>query len=319
MSDTPLFTLFTPTYNRAHTIQRVYDSLCAQTLRDFEWLVIDDGSTDGTAELIARWSKTADFPIRYFVQTNSGKHIAHNRAVREARGLLFAPLDSDDAMPPDSLAKIAAAWNSIPESERPDFSGIWGLCCDQYGAAIGDRYPTNPYDGSLRDLFYVHHMHGEKWGITRTEILRRFPFPAVEGSRFIPEGMVWLQVAKDCKARFVNEVIRIYYVDDDATGPTLSRRKHLGENAAGRMHYYVWLLNNDLGYFFHSPMPFLKAAVMLPIVAWLAGQSLPFVLKSLQALSAKTLVGLMLPAALLIFAFDKARLIAKRTAALVIP
>ena len=74
MADSVLFTVFTPTYNRAHTLHRVYDSLCAQTLRDFEWLVIDDGSTDGTADLIANWAKSADFPIRYFKQEHSGRH-----------------------------------------------------------------------------------------------------------------------------------------------------------------------------------------------------------------------------------------------------
>src|SRR5215469_15182284 len=94
-SKVPLFTVFTATYNRAHTIHRVFNSLRAQTVRDFEWLVVDDGSTDNTAELIAAWSKLADFPIRYFKQENSGKHIARNLAVREARGSFFALLDSD--------------------------------------------------------------------------------------------------------------------------------------------------------------------------------------------------------------------------------
>ena len=89
MSDAPLFTVFTPTYNRAHTLHRVYDSLRAQTLRDFEWLVVDDDSTDDTSGLIAQWIKTADFPIRYFRQAHSGKHFAHNLAVREARGKMF--------------------------------------------------------------------------------------------------------------------------------------------------------------------------------------------------------------------------------------
>src|SRR5215471_10000349 len=80
-SSPPLFTVFTASYNRAHTIHRVFNSLSAQTLRDFEWLVVDDGSTDRTAELIGAWTKTADFPIRYFKQEHSGKHVARNLAV----------------------------------------------------------------------------------------------------------------------------------------------------------------------------------------------------------------------------------------------
>ena len=89
MANAFLFTVFTASYNRAHTLHRVYDSLCAQTLRDFEWIVIDDGSSDNTADLIANWAEAADFPIRYFKQEHCGKHIAHNLAVREGEGFLF--------------------------------------------------------------------------------------------------------------------------------------------------------------------------------------------------------------------------------------
>ncbi len=171
----PLFTIFTPTYNRSHTIHRVYDSLCAQTLRDFEWLVIDDGSTDDTSELIAKWISVADFPIRYIRQQHSGKHIAHNLAIREARGQLFGVLDSDDALLPDSLEKLAMAWNSIPISERPYFSGVCGLCCDRHGTVIGEQYPASPFDANLREVFYVRRIRGEKWGVTRTDVLRQYP------------------------------------------------------------------------------------------------------------------------------------------------
>src|SRR5690242_10850122 len=114
MTKAPLFTVFTPTYNRAHTLHRVFDSLRAQTIRDFEWLVIDDGSVDGTSEQISEWTNTVDFPIRYFKQKNSGKHIAHNLAAREARGQFFLPLDSDDACMPDALERLSYHWNSIP-------------------------------------------------------------------------------------------------------------------------------------------------------------------------------------------------------------
>src|SRR5690242_19362698 len=104
----PLFTVFTPTYNRAHTIERVYRSLCTQNCRDFEWLVVDDGSTDGTEALIRQWQHEAEFPIRYFWQPNAGKHVAMNRGVAEASGSLFLTLDSDDACVPWALERLRA-------------------------------------------------------------------------------------------------------------------------------------------------------------------------------------------------------------------
>lgn len=298
-----LFTVFTPTYNRAHTLHRVYDSLCAQTLRDFEWIVVDDGSTDGTAELVAHWLKSAEFPIRYFRQEHSGKHVAHNRAMREAQGKFFLPLDSDDACAPRALERMDYHWSTIPPNERPLYCGVDGLCSDQNGEIIGDRFPFEPFDTTLRERRYVYRMCGEKWGSTLTEIVRRFPFPEVPGSQFTPEGLVWLDMAKTYKSRCVNEVFRTYYVRDAHTGETLSKRSSF-EDAPGRLQYCLWLLNNDLGYFFNSPGPFLKAAAMLPVAAHLSGKNLRNTLNALSARSARLLVVLALPLSCLMYVGD---------------
>jgi len=307
MSAAHLFTVFTPTYNRAHTIKRVFDSLCAQTLRDFEWLVVDDGSTDNTAELIETWAAAADFPIRYFKQAHSGKHIAHNRAARAARGKFFLPLDSDDACVPYALERMAYHWNTIPESDRALYSGVDGLCSDQHGVVIGDRFPSDRFDTTLRERRYVYRLRGEKWGSVLTDIARRFPFPEVAETQFMPEGTVWLQMAKIYKIRCVNEIFRTYYVDDQQTGATLTKRRGLADDAPGRLHYYVWLLNNDLQYFFHSPRPFLKAALMLLIVAHFSGQSLWDTLRALDKMPARVLVLMALPVSLLLYISHLAR------------
>ncbi len=112
----------------------------------------------------------------------------------------------------------------------------------------------------------------------------------------------------------MNEVIRKYYVDDDNIGAILSRRMSLAENAPGRLHYCVWVLNNDLEYFFRSPTPFLKAAVMLPIVARFSGRPLRRALNDLEKFPAKILVCLALPLASLIYGFDRVRTLVKHGA-----
>jgi len=106
----PVYTVFTPTFNRAHTLHRVFDSLVAQTYRDFEWIVIDDGSTDDTQSLIKLWQQQADFPIHYHYQVNSGKHIAYNYAVKLAHGELFLVIDSDDGFVVNALESMLYWW-----------------------------------------------------------------------------------------------------------------------------------------------------------------------------------------------------------------
>jgi glycosyltransferase involved in cell wall biosynthesis len=306
MPDQALVTVFTPTYNRAHTLHRVFDSLGTQTFRDFEWLVIDDGSTDGTQELLAGWMQSADFPIRYLGQDHRGKHFAHNRALVEARGRFFVVLDSDDAFVPDALEKMVRLWNTIPDEEQKAFYSVGGLCRDQHGTIVGDPVPADPFDADLCELGYVHHIYGEKVIVGLTDVLRRYPFPEISGT-LVPEGMVWLDVAKSFKTRWSNEVVRIYYIDDPATGLTLSQQGSRGHHALGRWHYYNWLLNNDLAYFFHSPLPFVVAAVRLPVVGWLSGQTLRDGLAALKSFSAKLLVVAMLPLATMLYLVERGR------------
>src|SRR5215469_2073716 len=278
----PLFTIFTPTYNRAHTLHRAFESLSAQTLRDFEWIVIDDGSTDGTEALVASWIKSANFPMRYLRQDNSGKHIAHNRALEAARGKFFSCLDSDDALPPDSLEKLARIWEAIPERERAGFCGVDGLCRDQHGDIVGDKYPRDPLDADMRERKYIYGPRGEKWGVVRTDVARLYPFPQVAIGKYLPEGIVWLDMAKRFKPRAVNEVVRIYYIDAAEPGVTTAIRRRLAAHAEGNWYYYIWLLNNDLEYFFAAPKPFVKAAVMLPVVSWITGRKLGRALSELR-------------------------------------
>src|SRR5258708_17921278 len=149
-----VFTVFTPTFNRSQTLSRVYESLRLQTFRDFEWLIVDDGSTDGTKELVERWQTVSGFPIRYIYQENQGKPAAFNHGVQEARGELFLTLDSDDACVPHALERLKYHWDGIPTAEKDKFSAVNSECRGQSWRLVCGTNPSRRFDvSSLRVIF----------------------------------------------------------------------------------------------------------------------------------------------------------------------
>jgi glycosyltransferase involved in cell wall biosynthesis len=206
---TPTFTVFTATHNRAHTLGRTYESLKAQTFHDFEWVIVDDGSSDDTSVLVRQWQCYNLFAIRYFRQSHSGKHVAFNRGVAEARGALFLTLDSDDACLPAALERLHHHWEQIPPSRRPEFSGVSCLCSSDSGTTVGDRFPSDVFDSDVISVAFVHRIKGDKWNLYRTDVLREFPFPVFPGERFVTEGLVWNRIARHYMMRFVNEALLV--------------------------------------------------------------------------------------------------------------
>lgn len=260
------FTVFTPTYNRAHTLHRVYDSLSAQTFRDFEWLIVDDGSTDNTRDLVAQWRRDAPFAIRYIYQENKGKHIASNLGVREANGELFLFFDSDDACVPEALERFAFHWNSMSDEEKSRFSTISGLCENSSGQLIGKPFRADIIDGTTAWRQAVLRSAGDLWGVNRTDILRRFPFPEIEGETFIPEGIVWNRIAHEYHARFINE--RLKLVEYRLDGLSASSIQIRAGSPIGTRSYYLELsalaspamrrakaLVNYIRFSFHGQIP----------------------------------------------------------------
>jgi glycosyltransferase involved in cell wall biosynthesis len=232
-----VFTVFTATYNRAHTLHRVYESLKAQTYRDFEWLIIDDGSTDNTRELVKQWQQENLFPIRYLYQENSGKHIAFNRGVREAKGELFLTFDSDDSCVPQALERFKYHWDSIPEDKKEKFSAVTALCINQEGEQIGNSFPFEVTDSDSIEIRTKYGVVGEKWGFQRTEVLKMFPFPEIPGEKFITEGIVWNRLSRQYKTRYVNEKLRIYYEDTNISLSHSSIECRV-KNPQGTITYY---------------------------------------------------------------------------------
>ncbi len=254
----PTFTVFTPTYNRAHTLPRVYASLLAQTLHDFEWLIVDDGSADGTKALVERWQAEAPFPVRYLHQPNQGKHIAFNAGVRAAAGRLFLTLDSDDECVPTALERFRYHWESIPPARRREFTGASCLCQYVDGGIVGDRFPRDVTDSDSLEIFYRYKVRGEKWGVHRVEVLREFPFPEDVKATHVPEALIWSRIARRYRTRFFNEALRIYYVD----APSLVNGTDPAHKALAIRLGHLSTLNEELDFFAQAPLIFFYSGAL---------------------------------------------------------
>ena len=146
-------TIFTPAYNRAYTLHKCYESLKKQTNKDFEWLIIDDGSTDNTRELVQSWIEENLIPIKYHYQKNQGMHGAHNSAYELIDTKLNVCIDSDDYMPDDAVEKILKFWE---ENQSEEIAGIAALDAYESGEVIGTTFPKDLKTSTSFDMYYKH-------------------------------------------------------------------------------------------------------------------------------------------------------------------
>lgn len=293
------FTVFTPTYQRAHTLHRVYNSLLIQTFRDFEWIIIDDGSTDKTGDIVSKWQKENKFSIIYLKQKNQGKHVAINHGVRLSRYELFLIADSDDEFPGNALQTFYDSWLKIPLSCRSNFSGITGLCVDNNRKIIGHKFPTDIFDSTSADCLYRFGIKGEKWGFIRTEVMKEFPFPELKNFNFTPESIIWNKIGRKYKTRYINKVVRIYLND---SGNQVSNKNPIERSKL--YIFYATILSDDIDYLFVAPWTLFKVAVQGSRLSLHQKDNLNRQFSYLGNWSAKILWLLALPFAFLLFQYD---------------
>lgn len=248
----PSLTVFTPTYNRAYILPKLYDSLCRQLDNDFEWLIVDDGSTDNTRQLIESYISEGRIDIRYVCQANGGKHTAINRGVDLARAPLFMIADSDDYLTYDAVAWIKQASADVMSDDS--FGGFSGIRITPDGEKIGGGPAFEPIDSNPIDIRFRHHIRGDLAEVLKTSVMRQFPFPVFDGERFCPEAMVWNRIARRYDMRFFHQGIYVCeYLPDGLTAKITKLRR---ESPKASMTYYSEL--------FHTQIPFvqkIKAAI----------------------------------------------------------
>lgn len=223
--------IFTPTYNRAYCLENLYESLCNQQQGRFMWLIVDDGSTDGTEDLVADFQAKSPFLIHYIKQANGGKQRAFNTGVNNCSCELFMCVDSDDVMPDRSIEEILDRWNEVRENQT--IGGLIGMCGKDAVTPLGTAIPKNLERTTMWKLYYKHHHVGDTALIHRTDILAKYPFDVAPSEKFIAETYVYHQIDQHYDLAVIHKVLIVReYLPD---GYSKNVRKITRENPIGYM------------------------------------------------------------------------------------
>lgn len=249
------FTIFTPVYNGEFFIERVFNSLKNSSYRNFEWIIINDGSTDNSHQIISQLITKVDWDITYINwEKNKGKHFAWNYAASIAKGDLWLPIDCDDAFIPESLTFYNNTWNTYHNDET--IYGIDTLCFyADSKKIIGTPYPYDGIKANFLELKYIYNVTGEKWGCVRMNLIKKYPFPELPG-HFFTGPYLWNILGKTHKTICFNKPLRAYYVEPTS----ICHRKVINIDTINMFIYYnKWLITNYGGFIWkHSKNNYLK-------------------------------------------------------------
>lgn len=233
-------TIFTPIYNREKLIKRVYESLKKQKFKNFEWLIINDGSTDTSENVIKSFIQENKINIRYYSKKNGGKHTAYNLAIQKAKGELFLILDSDDIVLEDGIYRLLDIWEKY--ENKQDLLGISGIDFDKKFNIIGDFYPKDALCCSHLEMREKFKVKGDKTEIFQTKYLKGLYFEEYKNEKFLTEAILFDKLYSKYKTLFFN--IPLIIRDYQKNGLSDNSLKLRTQNPLGAMYYY--LQNSEL-------------------------------------------------------------------------
>lgn len=223
-------TIFTPTFNRKHLLPRLYESLKSQTNTNFIWLIIDDGSTDGTEDLIKQYTKENSLQIKYYWKENQGMHSAHNWAYEKIETRWNICIDSDDMMPENAVEGILQDIETV-ENDK-DYYAVVGLDANQKGEIIGTAFPENLKKAKFSELYLKYQVRGDKKLVYRTEVMKKLPeYPIYEGEKLVPLDYKSLLADQIAYVKPVNEIWCLVEYQED--GSTKNMLKQYRRNPRG--------------------------------------------------------------------------------------
>ena len=230
-----MITVFTPTYNRKNELVNLYNSLLKQDFKDFEWLIVDDGSTDDTEELITKLKAENKIQVNYYKQENRGKSFAHNTGVSLAKGEFFVGIDSDCTLCNGALNTINYYFQKIKNSK--DICGMSFLNCKNgSNQIVGSKFPKDEMEETYYNIYHKCNVTGDKEMVFKTEVLRKYKFPIYENEKFVPEAMLFNRICKEYKFLCVNKtVINVEYIQGGYSSNYFNLAK---KNPIAHMNYY---------------------------------------------------------------------------------
>ena len=216
-------TVFTPTYNRAHLLPRLYESLLRQTCQDFAWLVVDDGSTDGTRELVAGWQAEGRIQVQYEYKANGGMHTAHNRAYELIQTELNVCIDSDDWMPDDAVERILSVW--ALHRANSDVVGLIGLDVDSTGQTVGSVLPVDGTHARFNEIYQKYRCSGDKKLVYRNSVTADAPrFPEFSHEKLVPLSWLYMQLDQQGLLVTMNEPLIVVEYQPDGSSANVIKQ-----------------------------------------------------------------------------------------------
>lgn len=240
-------TILTATFNREQLLERLYKSIINQTFKNVEWLIIDDGSTDATEKLILQFIQEGLIEIRYFKQTNQGKHVALNYGFDQNRNSLLIIIDSDDEFTPFGLEALVNCWEE--QDEKSTIVAIIGNDVDRDGKIIGKKVHKKSLKCTYKDFVQKYRISGDKAFLWNFEVLNKYRFPVFHEEKFISEISLW---EKFSSYLIVYVSINVFIVEYLSTGLSTNSLKLRVNNIKGTLYCYSNSLRSSDTFFFRN-------------------------------------------------------------------
>ena len=266
-------TVVTPVYNRKDTILRAMQSVERQSYKDMEYIVVNDGSTDSTEEIIIDFLHKTTVPMLYVKKDNGGVHTARNLGIKLARGEMYMCNDSDDESFPNAVEIFVNAWKTIPKEQRNLYFEIKARCINEVGEEVGPRFPEDINNREWIEIKqYYESIHAENVGFRRMDIMKANPWPEPENVTFVGEDFVWKKLRMQYRTWLINDIVQVYHTEgnDHLEGNLNAIKRRSSQTCRNAYWKSSYVLNNyDLFGVGHRFKYFLSRTMMWHVLGLL--------------------------------------------------